>query len=57
MDLLDQKTTEELEKSLLAEIAKANNELRCARSDLDKAASRLNFLLVVVNKLINRPKD
>lgn len=57
MDLIDQKSNNELEQSLLAEIAKASNELRCARQDLEKASGRLNFLLVVVNKLINRKKD
>lgn len=57
MNVLDQKTDKELEQSLLAEVAKASNEIKCARQDLDKASSRLNFLLVVVNKLINRQKD
>lgn len=57
MDILDQKTDKELEQSLLAEVAKASNELRCARNDLDKASNRLSFLLVVINKLINRQKD
>lgn len=57
MDILDQKTTEELEKSLLAEVAKASNELRCARQDIEKATGRLNFLLVVINKMINRKED
>ena len=54
MDVIDSKTDEELLKSLLAEIAKATNEIRCARGDIDKASSRLNFLLVVANTLINR---
>ena len=54
MDLLDQKTDEELLKSLLAELAKARNEIACAQRDVDKANSRLGFLLVVVNTLINR---
>lgn len=57
MDILDQKTDKELEQSLLAEVAKASNEIKCARADLDKATNRLSFLLVVVNKLINRQKD
>lgn len=57
MDILDQKTTEELEKSLLAEVAKASNELRCAKQDIEKATGRLNFLLVVINKMINRKED
>lgn len=54
MDLLENKTDEELIKSLLAEIAKAKNELKCARGDIDKATSRINFLVVVANELMNR---
>jgi hypothetical protein len=57
MDLLDQKTTDELLKSLLAETAKATNELRCAQADLLKAQNRLSFALAVTNALINRTKD
>lgn len=54
MDILDKKTDEELYRSLLGEIAKARNEIACAKGDLDKANSRLSFLLVVVNTLIDR---
>lgn len=57
MKILDTKTDKELEESLLAEVAKASNEIKCARQDLEKATSRLSFLLVVINKLINRQKD
>lgn len=57
MDLLDQKTNNELLQSLIAELAKAKNELGCAKADIDKINSRLSFLLVVANTLINRPKD
>jgi len=57
MDILDQKSDDDLIRSLLAELAKANNELKCARNDLDKASSRIGFLLVVANTLINRQKD
>jgi hypothetical protein len=54
MDILDKKTDEELYRSLLGEIAKARNEIACAKGDLDKASSRLSFLLVVTNTLIER---
>lgn len=54
MDVLDSKSNKELEQSLLAEVAKASNEIKCARQDLEKASNRLSFLLVVINKLINR---
>jgi hypothetical protein len=57
MDVLESKTDAELLRSVLAEIAKAKNEIHCARGDIDKAQSRLNFLVVVVNKLIDRQKD
>jgi hypothetical protein len=57
MNILDQKTDKELEQSLLAEAAKATAEIKCARADLDKAANRLSFLLVVINTLIKRQKD
>ena len=57
MDILDQKTDRELEQSLLAEVAKASNEIKCARQDLEKATSRISFVLAVANKLINRQKD
>ena len=55
--IIDQKTDKELEESLLAEVAKASNEIKCARQDLDKATNRLSFLLVVINTLIKRQKD
>ena len=57
MDILDQKTDRELEQSLLAEVAKDSNEIKCARQDLEKATGRLSFALAVANKLINRQKD
>jgi hypothetical protein len=57
MDFLDSKTTEELHLSILAELAKTSNELRCAKGDLEKISSRLSFLLAITNNLINRQKD
>lgn len=54
MHVLDTKTDLELIQSLLAEIAKSTNELRCARQDLDKMASRLGFCVAVANELIQR---
>jgi hypothetical protein len=57
MDILDKKTDDELLKSLLGELAKAKNELSCAKGDIDKINSRLSFLLVVTNTLINRKED
>jgi hypothetical protein len=57
MDLLDNKSDKELLESLLAEIAKTTNEVKCARNDLDKAQGRIKFLVVLANTLINRQKD
>ena len=57
MDLIDKKTDSELARSLLAELAKAKNEIACARQDIEKATSRMNFMLVVLNKLISRQGD
>lgn len=54
MDILDKKTTDELLRSLLAETAKATNELRCAKADVEKAQSRLTFVVALVNELIKR---
>lgn len=57
MDVLDKKTDLELLQSLLAEMAKANNEIRCAQQDLNKAQNRLKFLIVLSNILIERQGD
>jgi hypothetical protein len=57
MDMLDLKNDEELLASTLAEIAKSQNELRCAQRDLDKAQSRIGFALLLINNLIKRQKD
>lgn len=57
MNILDSKTVEELTQSLLAELAKSTNELRCAKDDLAKVQSRLSFVLALVNTLIRRQGD
>ena len=57
MDVLDNKTDKQLLESLIAEIAKATNELKCARGDLDKAQSRIKFLLVLAHTMIERQGD
>lgn len=54
MDIIETKSSRDLLQSLLAEVAKAQNELRCARADLDKAQNRLKFSLLVLNTLIER---
>lgn len=57
MDVLDRQNDEDLLRSLIAEIAKANNEINCASADLKKARSRLSFLIALTNKLIDRQGD
>lgn len=57
MDILDTKTDKELLQSLVAEIAKATNEIKCAKADIDKAQGRIKFLLVLAHTLIDRQGD
>ena len=57
MDVLDQKTDKELVKTLLEEAAKAANEIRCARGDIEKAQRRLGFITVLVHRLLERQGD
>lgn len=52
--MLDTKTDEELLLSLIAEIAKATNELKCTKRDVEKASNRLQFALMVINTMIER---
>lgn len=56
MDVIDKKNNKELYDSLLAEIAKANNEIKCANADVAKAQNRLKFSSMVIHKLIDREK-
>ena len=57
MDVLDTKTDEQLLESLIAEIAKCTNEIKCARGDIDKAQGRIKFMLVLAHTLIKRQGD
>ena len=54
MEVLDNKTDQELVKSIIAELAKASNEVRCAQADINKAQSRLSFVVMLANELIKR---
>ena len=56
MQILNTKTDEELTQTVLAEIAKARNEIKCAEADVKKANSRLGFLVTVANELLSRYK-
>ena len=57
MDILNEKTDLALLQSMVGEIAKAKNEISCAKADIEKATSRLSFLLVLAHKLIERKVD
>jgi len=57
LDLLDKKSDRELLKSLLAEIAKTSNEVKCAQTDLNKAQNRLGFVILLTNILLERLGD
>ena len=55
--LLSEKSAHSLLETVIAEIAKSTNEIRCAKRDIHKAESRLSFLTAVANELINRTGD
>jgi hypothetical protein len=57
MKILENKTEQDLLNSAIAEAAKAANELKCAKGDIEKAQSRLNFILVLLNTLQERNID
>ena len=57
MDILDDKSDQQIVKSIIGEAAKAKNEVACAQRDLEKAQSRLSFILVLANEMINRQGD
>ena len=54
MEILKNKTDQELYRSILVESAKARNELSCASQDLKKANNRISFLVVLANELLSR---
>ncbi len=51
MDIINDKSQIDLIDSLLAEVAKSQNEIRCAQRDLAKAHGRLSFAIMVLNRL------
>lgn len=57
MDILENKSSASLLASLIAEMAKATNEIKCAQNDLAKAKGRLQFCIAVANELIHRKED
>lgn len=57
MNVVDSKSSEELLRSLLAEAAKSQNELRCAQADLRKTQSRLQFVIAIINQMLDRLEE
>ena len=57
MNIIENKTNNELYESLLAEVAKAKHEINCARGDIEKANNRLSFTIMLINKLVERSTD
>ena len=51
MQIWETKTTQEILKSLNAEVAKAQNEIKCASGDIYKAQGRLQFCLSAIKHL------
>ena len=56
-DIFNSKTDKELLESLLAEVAKASNEMKCAQRDINKANGRLQFAVMAINTMIERQGD
>jgi hypothetical protein len=55
--IFDDKTNDEIFRSIEAEIAKALAELRCAKKDLEQAEVRMKFALATVHYLKQRYED
>ena len=53
-DLIETKSSLALYNSLLGEAAKSQNELKCAQRDVEKALTRMSFILLIINALIDR---
>jgi len=54
MKIWNNKSTKEILQSIEPEIAKAQNEIRCAEGDIRKAQNRIAFILSAIHNLKNR---
>jgi hypothetical protein len=52
--IYDDKTDDEIFRSIEAEVAKALAEIRCAKKDLEQAEVRMRFALATVHYLKQR---
>ena len=55
--IFDDKTDDELFRSIEGEVAKALAELRCAKKDLEQAEVRMKFALATIHYLKQRYED
>jgi glutamine phosphoribosylpyrophosphate amidotransferase len=56
MEFFNDRSDSELLRSILAETAKATNEVKCAKADLEKANNRLSFVVMLTNTILKRSK-
>jgi len=54
MEIWKKRSTKEILQSIEPEIAKAQNEIKCAEGDVRKAQSRLAFILSAIHNLKTR---
>jgi hypothetical protein len=52
--IFDDKTDNEILRSIEGEVAKAISELRCAKKDLEQAEVRMKFALATIHHLKQR---
>jgi hypothetical protein len=57
MKIWNDHTIQEILKSMEMEIAKAQNEVKCARADVEKASNRLAFVSSAIHNLKSRLED
>lgn len=50
-ELLQSHTDSEIIESITSELIRTHNEIRCARGDLNKATSRLNFCIEAIKSI------
>ncbi len=54
MQIWDNHPTKDILKSIEQEVAKAQNEISCARGDISKAQKRMAFALSALHNIKNR---
>ena len=57
MKIRNDHTIQEILISIEAEMAKAQNEMKCAYRDVDKASSRIAFVNSAIHNLKQRQQD